>query len=424
VSRRRPLRAAVVLTAIACLLPALAPAARAAESPPACPAAVTAPSAIVIEVSTLAVACAKDPDTRRPIASTTKLMTALITLERAKLSESFPTSSYRPSAAESVIGLQPGERMKVRDLLRGLLVYSGNDAAMALASGVSGSTRAFVRLMNERARELGLKDTHYANPIGLDAPGNYSSARDLARLGLILRTNPFAREAVDAPRVTLRSGVHPRTFANRNRLVVAHPWVNGVKTGHTRQAGYVLVGSARRHGVQVVSAVLGTSGESARDAQSLALLSAGLRAFQNITAARPGSHVEGLGRVPIRYRPGAGLALVIGPNDVRAVVPRGARELVSVRPLKVPTEVDGPIRRGQRLGTAEVLRSGKRIAVVPLAAAGAIPEAGAGQRMKAWFTRPLAVVLAFAVLGGTVLLARRRRTDRSPRGSRREATHA
>jgi D-alanyl-D-alanine carboxypeptidase (penicillin-binding protein 5/6) len=421
---RRAMPAAVLATAVACLLPALAPAARAAERPPACPAAVTAPSAIVMEVSTLAVACAKDPDVRRPIASTTKLMTALLTLEHAKLSESFPTSSYRPSAGESVIGLQPGERMKVRDLLRGLLVYSGNDAAMALASGVGGSPRAFVRLMNERARELGLEDTHYANPIGLDAPGNYSTARDLARLALVLRTNPFVRETVDSPRITLRSGAHPRTFRNRNTLLNAHAWVNGVKTGHTRLAGYVLVGSGRRHGVQVVSAVLGTSGEAARDAQSLALLSSGLGAFQNITAAHPGSHVKGLGRVPIRYRPGAGLALVVGANDVRAVVPRGRREVVTVLPLKVPAEVEGPIRRGQRLGTAEVLRSGKRIAVVGLVAASAIPEAGPGQRMKAWFTRPLAVVLAFAVLGGTVLLARRRRSDRSPRGSRREATPA
>jgi D-alanyl-D-alanine carboxypeptidase (penicillin-binding protein 5/6) len=377
-----------------------------------------------MEVSTREIACAKSPDLRRPIASTTKLMTALLTLEHAKLGQSFRTSDYRPAAGESVIGLLPGERMQVRDLLRGLLVYSGNDAAMALATGVSGSPRAFVRLMNRRARELGLRDTHYANPIGLDAPGNYSTARDLARLAMILRTNPFARATVDATHVTLKSGAHPRTFNNRNRLVRSYAWVNGVKTGHTRAAGYVLVGSARRHGVQVVSAVLGTPGESARDAESLALLTAGVRAFQDITAARPGMHVNGLGRVPIRYRTGAGLALLVGPNQVHAVVPRGRRELVVVKPLTVPAEVEGPIRRGQQLGTAEVLRSGKRIAVVPLVAAGPIPAAGVGQRVKSWLTRPLSVMLAFAVLGGTVLLARRGRGDRSPRRPRRETTTA
>jgi D-alanyl-D-alanine carboxypeptidase (penicillin-binding protein 5/6) len=418
-----PLRARAAATVLAVLMALLgATAARAADAPPACPAEVTAPSAIVIEVSTGSVACARDAESRRPIASTTKLMTALLTLERAKLGARFRTSSYRPAAGESVVGLLPGERMKVRDLLKGLLAQSGNDAAMALAAGVGGSERNFVRLMNKRAKQLGLKDTHYENPIGLDAPGNYSSAHDLVRLALVLRTNPFFRSVVDSPQVTLKTGDHPRTFRNRNTLVRSVSWVNGVKTGHTRQAGYVLVGSARRHGVQVVSAVLGTPGYGPRDAQSLALLQTGLRAFQNVTAVRAGQHVPGVARVPIKYRPGAGLALVAG-RKVRTIVPRGRRDLVVLQPFKLPSEVEGPIRRGQVLGSFMVLREGKRIATVPLVAAEAIPAASIGQRTKAWFTRPLAVVLAFAVLGGTVLLARRR-TTRSGHGSRREASAA
>jgi D-alanyl-D-alanine carboxypeptidase (penicillin-binding protein 5/6) len=421
VTRPRSRAAAAGLAVIVALL--AAPAARAADpAAPACPATIAAPSAIVIEVSTGAIACARDAESRRPIASTTKLMTALLTLERAKLGDTFRTSSYRPAPGESVVGLLPGERMQVRDLLKGLLAQSGNDAAMALASGVGGSERGFVRLMNKRAKQLGLADTHYANPIGLDAPGNYSSAHDLVRLALVLRTNPFFRSVVDSPQVTLQSGSHPRTFKNRNTLVRSVDWVNGVKTGHTRQAGYVLVGSARRHGVQVVSAVLGTTGYGPRDAQSLALLRTGLAAFQNVTAVRAGQHVPGVGRVPIKYRPGAGLALVAG-RRVRTIVPRKRRDLVVLQPLNVPDEVLGPIRRGQALGSVAVLRDGKRIATVPLVAAEGIPAASFGQRTKAWFTRPLAVVLAFAVLGGTVLLARRRST-RSGRESRREATAA
>jgi D-alanyl-D-alanine carboxypeptidase (penicillin-binding protein 5/6) len=409
---RRLSRAAAATAAVLSVALAAAPAG--AEAPaPSCPATVTAPSAIVIEVSTQAVACARDADRRRPIASTTKLMTALLTLERAHLSDTLRASSYRPAAGESVIGLVPGERMKVRDLLRGLLVQSGNDAAMALAVGVGGSERGFVREMNRRAKELGLRDTHYANPIGLDERGNYSSAHDLVRLALVLRTNPFFRETVDSPSVTLRSGAHPRTFRNRNTLVREYPWVNGVKTGRTDDAGYVLVGSARRHGVQVVSAVLGTTGYAQRDAQSLALLESGLRAFQNVTAVRAGGHVRGVGRVPIRYRPGAGLALVSG-RTVRTVVPRHRRELVAVRAVSVPEEVTGPIRQGEKVGTAEVLRDGERVATIPLVAAAAIPAAGSAQKVKSWFTRPLAVVLAFAVLGGTVLVARRGRLR--PRG--------
>jgi D-alanyl-D-alanine carboxypeptidase (penicillin-binding protein 5/6) len=413
-------RAALALLIAGCLLVAAPATGRAAASAPACPASITAPSAIVIEVSSGEAGCAKHGGERRPIASTTKLMTALLALERLKLRDRIPTSSYRPSPAESVIGLLPGERLTVRDLLHGLLVFSGNDAAMALADGVSGSERSFVKLMNRRARQLGLSETHYENPIGLDAPGNYSSAHDLATLATVLRTDAFFRRTVDAPAVTLRSGSHERRFYNRNDLVRRYPWVNGVKTGHTRLAGYVLVGSARRHGVQVVSAVLGTPNEASRDAQSLTLLRTGLAAFRNVAAAPPGRRVPGVGPVPIRYRPGAGLRLVVGANDVRAVVRRGHRDELTLRPLKVPRQVTGPVRRDQVLGSAEIVRGSTRIGTVPLVASAAVPAASVGQRTRAWFTTPWSLVLGFAVIGGTVLLLRRR-SVRSRRPPRREA---
>jgi serine-type D-Ala-D-Ala carboxypeptidase (penicillin-binding protein 5/6) len=413
-------RAALALLIAICLLAAAPAAGRAAATAPACPASITAPSAIVIEVSSGEAGCAKDADDRRPIASTTKLMTALLALERLKLRAKLATSPYRPSPAESVIGLLPGERLTVRDLLHGLLVFSGNDAAMALAYGVSGSERTFVKLMNRRARQLGLTETHYENPIGLDAPGNYSSAHDLVRLATVLRTNAFFRKTVDAPDVTLHSGSRERHFDNRNDLVRRYGWVNGVKTGHTGQAGYVLVGSAKRHGVQVVSAVLGTPNVGSRDAQSMTLLRTGLAAFRNVAAAPQGRRVPGLRAVPIRYRPGARLRLVVGANDVRAVVRRGHRDEIALRPLKVPGQVTGPVRLGQALGSAEIVRGGTRIGTVPLVASEPVPAASVGQRTRAWFTTPWALVLAFAVIGGTVLLLRRR-SVRSRRPPRREA---
>ena len=180
------------------------------------------------------------------IGSTTKLMTALVTLENAKLSQTFTASDYRPLPIESQIRLLPGERMKVSDLMRGLLLESGNDAAVTLAEGVSGSRKKFVREMNRRARGLELKNTHFANEIGLDEEGNYSSARDLVTLAKVLRTNAFFKKVVDTPVGTLKSGDHERTFRNRNKLVSRYSWVNGVKTGHTRGAGYVLVGSGSK----------------------------------------------------------------------------------------------------------------------------------------------------------------------------------
>lgn len=402
---------ATMLAAAALML--LAPAAALARD---CPDAVNAPNAIVLEVSTGEVACERAADERRPVGSAVKLMTALLTLERADLDATFRATDYRPSPAESEIGLMPGERMRVRDLLRGLLAESGNDAAMALAVGVAGSERAFVRLMNRRARQLGLSNTHYRNPIGLDEPGAYSSARDLVTLATLLRTKPFFRRTVNKEAVQLTTGAHRRTFENRNRLVRTVGWINGVKTGHTLGAGYVLVGSGRRGGIQVVSAVLGTPSERARDADSLALLTWGRRAFQRITAAPDGMSV-GI-TVPIRYRRGAELELVVGPNGHRTVVPDGERDRVTVKPLSWPREVLGPIAVGTKLGEAAVLYEGERIATVPLVAAVDVPKADLAERTKSWFSRPLGVLLAFAALSATVLLARRRRRPRGP-GSRR-----
>jgi D-alanyl-D-alanine carboxypeptidase (penicillin-binding protein 5/6) len=389
-----------------------------------CPDSVKAPNAIVLETSTGDVACERGADARRPVGSAMKLMTALLTLERADLDETFTASDYRPLPMESQVGLLPRERMTVRDLLQGLLAESGNDAAMTLAEGVAGSERAFVRQMNRRARELELTNTHYRNPIGLDEPGAYSSARDLVKLATFLRTKPFFRRTVDSPVVELTSGDHPREFENRNGLVASVNWINGVKTGHTRGAGYVLVGSGRKNGIQVVSAVLGTPSEAARDADTLRLLTFGRRAFQRITAARPGTSV-GI-TVPIRYRRGAELELVVGPNGERTVVPRGERSSVTVVPTRYPSEVEGPIAYGQELGEADVLQEGRKIATVALVAGTEVPKAGLAQRTKSWFARPLAVVLAFAVLGGTVLMARRWRRPRGPgpRQAREEARTA
>lgn len=408
----RVVRTLLALAAVLLLAPQPAAAAERA-----CP--TSAPSAIVIEVSTGAVACARNADERRSVASTTKLMTALLTLERADLSDVFKAARYYPPPIESQIGLEPGEKMTVRDLLRGLLVESANDAAVTLAEGVSGSRRAFVRAMNRRAAQLELDDTRYANPIGLDEPGNYSSARDLVRLAAILRTNEFFRNTVDRPTVNLTSGNRPRTFDNRNTLIESYGWVNGVKSGHTRRAGYVLVGSGRDdRGVQLVSAVLGTPSPAARNAATLELLREGFRRFQRITALSRGDELD---RVPIRYRRGAELALVAG-RTVRRVVPRGRRRDVTHRVVGRPDDVSGPIATGQPFGAVEILQRGKVVDRIPLVAASSVPVADFEQKAKAWFTGPLPILLAFAALAGTVMIGRQLR--RSLRDGRRAGDQA
>jgi D-alanyl-D-alanine carboxypeptidase (penicillin-binding protein 5/6) len=351
---------------------------------------------------------------RRAIASTTKLMTALLTMERARLSEAAIASSYVASPIESRLSLRPGERMSVADLLRGLMLESANDAAVTLAEHVSGTRGAFVRLMNRRARELDLADTHYENPIGLDAPGNYSSARDLARLAVELRRHRFIRRIADRTSATLRTGYRPRTIRNRNTLLTRDPRVNGLKTGYTGSAGYVLVGTRKRAGVTLVSVVLGTPSPAARDHDALALLRWGDGKLERIHPVLEGTVV---GTPEIRYRRGATVPLVTNGSVTRVV--RTGTE-ITTNDVGVPAMVTGPVAREQRFGYREVLADGKRIAAVPIVAKTFVPAADLPQRTKDWFTRPGALLLAGAVVGGTVLLARRVRRRPPPRRPRSE----
>jgi serine-type D-Ala-D-Ala carboxypeptidase (penicillin-binding protein 5/6) len=376
---------------------------------------VSAPSAIVIEASTGDVLYKRDATERRPIASTTKLMTALLTMEHADLSDMVPASDYIASPIESRLDLRPGEKLSVADLLRGLMLESANDAAVTLGEYVAGSTPKFVKMMNRRARQLELRDTHYTNPIGLDAPGNYSSASDLARLAIKLRRHSFARKIADRRSATLTTGRPRPPVENRNTLLGQDRWVNGLKTGHTTQAGYVLVGTRTRKDVTLVSVVLGTSSFAARDRDSLALLRWGADKYRRIRPVLEGTVVDAAPE--IRYRRGAQLPLVTEQSK-RMVLRADAR--ITYEDIGVPAIVDGPVSRGDELGVRRVFADGELIAEVPIVSSASVPAADLTQRTKDWFTRPLALVLAGLVLGGTVLMARRirrgpprRRTPRS-----------
>ncbi len=401
-------------TALALLATLLLAATATAAAPPA--PSTTAPNAIVMEASTGAVVHAKAARRARSIASTTKLMTALLTVEALPLQRTLRAASYRPAPVESKIDLATGERMRVADLLRALMLESANDAAVTLAEGVAGSRSAFVRRMNARARALGLRDTRYVDPIGIGA-GNRSSAHDLALLAVRVRRDPFLRRVMDAPSATLRSGARSRTIANRNRLVT-RPGIDGVKTGRTQSAGFVLVGSATRRGVNVVSVVLGTRSEAARDADTLALLRWGAGRFWRPTAVRRG---QPLAARPIRYRRGAEARLVAG-RGLRRVLPRGERPRLAA--VGLPDVLAGPLPRGARVGTVEVRRGRRVLARVPLVTEWAIPAAGPTQQAKELSTRPLVLVAILLAGTGTVMLARRSRRGPSRRPRARERRKA
>jgi serine-type D-Ala-D-Ala carboxypeptidase (penicillin-binding protein 5/6) len=388
--------------------------ARAASPPPH----IQAAAAILVQPQTGEVVYARQPDRERLIASTTKMMTALVTIEHLPLGRVLRAAPYHPAPAESIVGLIPGERMTVRDLLRALLLPSANDAAVTLADGVAGSTTAFVRMMNARARSLGLRHTHYANPIGLDAPGNYSTARDLVRLAAQLLRQPFLAETVNRPAATLRTGAHPRTIVNRNGLVRTVPWVDGVKTGHTNAAGDLLVAAASRDGVRMLSAVLGEPSESARDADSLALLRYGLARYRRLLPVRRG---QVLAHVALAYRPGQAVDLAAS-RTVGKVVRRTRR--ATVRVTGVPTQINGPLARGAREGTAVVRVAGRVVARVPLLTTRAVTEASLSQRASHFVSRPLTIALAAVLAACSLQLAlmRRQAVRRRRRRRQRETT--
>lgn len=374
------------------------------------PPRLSAAAAYAVEASTGEVVAAKEEDERRAIASATKLMTALVVREETSLDDTFTAADYQAAPVESQIGLQAGEEMTVRDLLRAVMLESANDAAVTLAEGVAGSEGAFVERMNARAAELGLEDTTFTNPVGLDDSESLSTARDLVTLALAVREDAFLRETAGMEQATLESGERTRVVNNRNELVQETELVRGLKTGRTQAAGYVLVGSGTRDGVTVVSAVLGAPSEAARQEDTLALLRHGLGLFERVTAVREADVVA---RVPLAYRDDSAIALA-ADETVRHTVREGEelrRELSGV-----PEEVDGPLERGAQLGTLVVRRGDEVVARVPLVTTRAVEEAGVALRVEELLSRPTTILLLLILAVCSVpMVALRRRALRRQR---------
>jgi D-alanyl-D-alanine carboxypeptidase (penicillin-binding protein 5/6) len=381
---------------------ALAGPAAAAERPPPVPGA---DAAMVVDGRDGDVMFAKNANERQSIASTTKLMTALLTLEGARPREVFTASDYVAAPVESQIGLRPGERMRVSDLLVALLLESANDAAATLAEGVSGSVDEFVADMNERAAELGLEDTSYANPIGFDDPLNYSTATDLATLTRELLRRPRFARVVDMPEAELDSGARPRTIDNRNTLVATHPFVTGVKTGHTLGAGYVLIGSAKGAGsARVISVVMGEPSEAARDSDTLKLLRWGIGRFRRVRVL---DDRRTMARADIAYYDER--AELVPARD--AVLTLRVDERVRRR-ISAPEELEGPLEAGTRVGSVTLIVDGERVRRIALVTSTDVPEAGTLRVLSSVLGVPLTAVLVLAILLGAALVAltlRRRR---------------
>jgi D-alanyl-D-alanine carboxypeptidase (penicillin-binding protein 5/6) len=389
------LRGAPVVVVLLLCAPQIAAGAR--------PPRLAVPSAVLVDARDGHVLYSRNATERRPIASTTKLMTALLTLEHLALGRRVAAAPYVAGPGESRIDLRPGERLTVADLLRALLLESANDAAVTLARAEAGSTRRYVREMNERARELGLDRTHYANPVGLDEKGNYSTAADLATLARRLLGNDAFATTVDLPAARLESGARSRVVTNRNDLVARVPWIDGVKTGHTSRAGYVLIGSGTRKGVRLVSVVLGEPSVARRDADTLALLEYGFSRYRRLRVTRRGQPVA-IARVSFY---GGRVVGLVARSGARLTVRRGVRVRTE---LEVPRELEGDLRRGARVGELRVFRGGRLVRVIPVVTAQAVPAPGWGRRLARHLAWP---ALAIALAAFAAAAAGRRRRAKS-----------
>jgi serine-type D-Ala-D-Ala carboxypeptidase (penicillin-binding protein 5/6) len=227
-------------------------------------------SAILVDGTTGKVLWAKRAHVRRQIASTTKIMTALVAMSRLGPHSIVTVDRAVRRVPPITEGLRPGERVEAWKLLYGLLLYSGNDDALALAVGAAGTRSRFVALMNEKAHELGLADTHFRGPSGLLDRDNYSTAWDMAALTRYALWNPRFRAIVRTKlkRVPWSGPIDEKIYVNKNRLLGAYPGADGVKTGWTTMAKHCLVASARRHGVHLIAVILG-SDDSYKDVRKL-----------------------------------------------------------------------------------------------------------------------------------------------------------
>lgn len=219
---------------------------------------VTAKAACVLEMTSHRVLFEKNAHQRLPMASCTKIMTALVALERGNLTDVVTTGPNAAGVPGSSIYLKKGEQLTLEDLLYGLMLASGNDAAVAIAEYIGGSVPKFLDLMNARAQELGLVDTHFSSPNGLDTPGHYTSAYDLAMIASYAMQNADFRRIVGTKTHTMPYEGQPgaRVVRNKNRLLSSFDGANGVKTGYTGDAGRCFVGAAERDGMQLIGVVL------------------------------------------------------------------------------------------------------------------------------------------------------------------------
>ncbi|AEG91390.1 Candidate penicillin-binding protein precursor (D-alanyl-D-alanine carboxypeptidase) [Ramlibacter tataouinensis TTB310] len=323
----------------------------------------------------------REIDTPVEPASLTKLMTAYLVFDalRSKkidLQQRLPVSERAWKMPGSRMFIDPKMKVPVEDLIKGMIVQSGNDATVALAEAVGGSVERFVELMNEQAKALGMKSTGYRNPEGLTAPGHTTTARDLSILATRLLQDFPDYVGYYALKKYRYEGTPTANDTNRNMLLFRDPTVDGLKTGHTEAAGYCLIATARRDfpnvgGRRLVSIVLGASSENARANESQKLLNWGYTAFEAVKLFDANQAV-----VSPEVWKGAQNVVKLGrPQAVVVAVPAGTASRLQTQVVR-PDPLVAPFAKGQAVGTLKVSAGGQPVLDVPLVALEAVEQAG------------------------------------------------
>ena len=331
------------------------------------PITLTSPSAILCEASTGQVIFEKNADERRPVASVNKVMTILLTLEavdegRVSLEDQVTVSPRAASMGGSQAFLDAGERYKLSELLKTVIVASANDSAVALAEHLAGTEESFVRLMNARAEELGLTNTHYANCTGLPAQEHYTTARDVAKLSAQLDLHPiyYRYSTIWMDEIKHRGG-RVTSLTNTNRLIRFYPGCDGYKTGSTNEARYCVSATAKKEGMRLIAVVLGTPAGQTRFDEARAMLEYGFANVQLVTPIAQGQALDMT--VPVRLG-GRDEVSVLSGGTCSLLERRGEKNALSLEAALVE-KVNAPVYAGDVLGEIRVKRGDEVVAVVP-----------------------------------------------------------
>ena len=342
---------------------------------------------VLMDYNTGEILAQKNANQALPPASLTKMMTSYIIEQRLASGDLKETDQVlmsqnawcRGSSSQSCMYVPVNKSASVIDMLRGIIIQSGNDASMAMAEHIAGSEASFAVLMNEQAQKIGMKNTNFVNSTGMPDEGHQASALDLAKLSRAIIKNSGDYYGIYSEKEFTYNGI---TQGNRNALLATDPTVDGLKTGHTDAAGYCLAASSKREDMRLISVIMGTKSQQARADQSRELLNWGFGHFTTVTQAPAGQFVS---KVPVWFGEAKEVELTTGDNLQILTTKTQKNKITTV--IDIPESLEAPIKKGQEIGKMMAVIDGKVVASVPVIATSDIEQSGFMSRIWQRFSR-------------------------------------